>query len=120
MTHRVAHALRAAVGASVQCLTGDEQQLAVHRDVALRPGAHEGLVQPGTLGVGDVPHLHAGEVALNDVGPAERQVGVDVIEIARGAPVDRSEEHTSELQSLAYLVCRLLLEKKKTNYQRTY
>src|SRR2546425_4344370 len=30
-------------------------------------------------------------------------------------PVDvaRSEEHTSELQSLAYLVCRLLLEKKK-------
>src|SRR2546425_9013028 len=30
----------------------------------------------------------------------------------------RSEEHTSELQSLAYLVCRLLLEKKKiiTNY----
>src|SRR2546425_2775840 len=29
----------------------------------------------------------------------------------------RSEEHTSELQSLAYLVCRLLLEKKK---KRTY
>src|SRR2546425_7563322 len=28
-------------------------------------------------------------------------------------PPPRSEEHTSELQSLAYLVCRLLLEKKK-------
>src|SRR2546425_7051607 len=28
----------------------------------------------------------------------------------------RSEEHTSELQSLAYLVCRLLLEKKKVGY----
>src|SRR5205823_12265785 len=28
---------------------------------------------------------------------------------------ERSEEHTSELQSLAYLVCRLLLEKKKQN-----
>src|SRR6266404_4282726 len=28
----------------------------------------------------------------------------------------RSEEHTSELQSLAYLVCRLLLEKKKTQH----
>src|SRR2546425_7010814 len=27
--------------------------------------------------------------------------------------IHRSEEHTSELQSLAYLVCRLLLEKKK-------
>src|SRR2546425_9610103 len=33
----------------------------------------------------------------------------------------RSEEHTSELQSLAYLVCRLLLEKKKkkTNIMNT-
>src|SRR5687767_1287519 len=29
------------------------------------------------------------------------------------SPISRSEEHTSELQSLAYLVCRLLLEKKK-------
>src|SRR5687767_15322651 len=29
----------------------------------------------------------------------------------------RSEEHTSELQSLAYLVCRLLLEKKKIRVQ---
>src|SRR5687767_15420489 len=29
----------------------------------------------------------------------------------------RSEEHTSELQSLAYLVCRLLLEKKKKHYK---
>src|SRR2546423_8363528 len=29
-----------------------------------------------------------------------------------GARCPRSEEHTSELQSLAYLVCRLLLEKK--------
>src|SRR2546425_12945500 len=31
--------------------------------------------------------------------------------------IARSEEHTSELQSLAYLVCRLLLEKKKTQLQ---
>src|SRR3712207_8670071 len=29
----------------------------------------------------------------------------------------RSEEHTSELQSRQYLVCRLLLEKKKNNYK---
>src|SRR5205823_150660 len=34
--------------------------------------------------------------------------------------VIRSEEHTSELQSLAYLVCRLLLEKKKQNSELTY
>src|SRR2546425_3717310 len=32
----------------------------------------------------------------------------------------RSEEHTSELQSLAYLVCRLLLEKKKKKKQFTF
>src|SRR2546425_3347493 len=31
---------------------------------------------------------------------------------------DRSEEHTSELQSLAYLVCRLLLEKKKKKQKK--
>src|SRR2546425_3954273 len=34
-------------------------------------------------------------------------------------PRRRSEEHTSELQSLAYLVCRLLLEKKKKEWRRS-
>src|SRR3989441_4397537 len=34
-----------------------------------------------------------------------------------GGGVRRSEEHTSELQSLAYLVCRLLPEKKKKTEQ---
>src|SRR2546425_5359051 len=34
------------------------------------------------------------------------------------ATAARSEEHTSELQSLAYLVCRLLLEKKKKTIAR--
>src|SRR2546425_7532991 len=36
------------------------------------------------------------------------------------ALVGRSEEHTSELQSLAYLVCRLLLEKKKKQHRKTF
>src|SRR5438445_7852515 len=35
-------------------------------------------------------------------------------------PAPRSEEHTSELQSRQYLVCRLLLEKKKKNHKRCY
>src|SRR3712207_8421757 len=35
------------------------------------------------------------------------------------APTPRSEEHTSELQSRQYLVCRLLLEKKKNYIQTT-
>src|SRR5690606_40169550 len=34
-------------------------------------------------------------------------------------PIDRSEEHTSELQSREKLVCRLLLEKKNTHGART-
>src|SRR2546429_2116666 len=38
---------------------------------------------------------------------------------AREARKARSEEHTSELQSRLHLVCRLLLEKKKTKYQRS-
>src|SRR2546425_9251293 len=37
----------------------------------------------------------------------------------REVAVERSEEHTSELQSLAYLVCRLLLEKKKKKNRET-
>src|SRR5687767_15986414 len=46
-----------------------------------------------------------------------RRTGTDgANEAARyiASEFSRSEEHTSELQSLAYLVCRLLLEKKKT------
>src|SRR5687767_9843663 len=39
-------------------------------------------------------------------------------EVERRVP-ERSEEHTSELQSLAYLVCRLLLEKKNTTRDST-
>src|SRR3712207_9476204 len=59
-----------------------------------------------------LPLLHlAGQV---EVGGA-RQVGVDAaLHAYLGRPGGpRSEEHTSELQSRQYLVCRLLLEKKK-------
>src|SRR2546425_9404329 len=54
-----------------------------------------------------------------------RAVGGDLLRgrAAGDALRGRSEEHTSELQSLAYLVCRLLLEKKKknnTNQNKTY
>src|SRR3712207_9014810 len=47
------------------------------------------------------------------LGPvARRQVELDGTGLG-AAVADRSEEHTSELQSRQYLVCRLLLEKKK-------
>src|SRR5437016_13684082 len=43
--------------------------------------------------------------------PFERKL--EIVGIGYRAQVQRSEEHTSELQSLTNLVCRLLLEKKK-------
>src|SRR2546425_3939899 len=67
------------------------------------------LPEMGALAYPDTPEV-ASAVILSETAAANdrrryfRRVG-------------RSEEHTSELQSLAYLVCRLLLEKKKT--QRT-
>src|SRR3712207_7513139 len=62
------------------------------------------------------------------VDPQDRQlvaaalgVGVDADDLAlAGVELSlRSEEHTSELQSRQYLVCRLLLEKKKKQYNQT-
>src|SRR5436853_3776803 len=38
--------------------------------------------------------------------------------VGQGGDLSRSEEHTSELQSLRHLVCRLLLEKKKKTTHR--
>src|SRR5205823_12630286 len=50
--------------------------------------------------------------AANSRDGRQRDRQANVLGFRRGR-VLRSEEHTSELQSLAYLVCRLLLEKKK-------
>src|SRR3712207_6860764 len=47
-------------------------------------------------------------------------VGVMVATDAQRSLTERSEEHTSELQSRQYLVCRLLLEKKKTHSTQTH
>src|SRR3712207_8979940 len=44
----------------------------------------------------------------------ERTVAHDVVHVGVAVHVERSEEHTSELQLRQYLVCRLLLEKKKS------
>src|SRR3712207_8285297 len=65
--------------------------------------------------VGDVPEAepgpHHGAVAAAERGAADRHQRPADDQLA---PHDaRSEEHTSELQSRQYLVCRLLLEKKK-------
>src|SRR3712207_8708358 len=71
---------------------------------------------------------HAGDVGLGedagvghqDVDPAHTRPGLGEHPLHLGLVGDvRSEEHTSELQSRQYLVCRLLLEKKKTKYSVT-
>src|SRR5947209_13951991 len=62
--------------------------------------------------------LRAAELSANAVMKATNVDGVYTADPKRDAK--RSEEHTSELQSRQYLVCRLLLEKKKknTNYEQ--
>src|SRR5205823_13495280 len=46
------------------------------------------------------------------IGPGRPAEDAEPVVRRRAVGLSRSEEHTSELQSLAYLVCRLLLEKK--------
>src|SRR5260370_16826185 len=65
--------------------------------------------------------------AIHSRSPSPRAAASVPLTIAtdRGAPpikigsINRSEEHTSELQSHLNLVCRLLLEKKKTKHTKT-
>src|SRR3712207_7933987 len=67
-----------------------------------RSGVGQGVAQP---------HIRHAEARLRRQHAGEQRPGVGM---PRGAEqrVGRSEEHTSELQSRQYLVCRLLLEKK--------
>src|SRR3712207_7110085 len=51
--------------------------------------------------------------ALGSEVQIDHAIGVGSTDRLPPAPLDRSEEHTSELQSRQYLVCRLLFEKKK-------
>src|SRR2546425_8171445 len=65
-----------------------------------------------TVATAPPPPHDAGREALLD---SLRQAALGEYEILAQRGLTRSEEHTSELQSLAYLVCRLLLEKKITH-----
>src|SRR5262245_65895445 len=96
--HQVARLQRDAVRAELVGEPGDTQ-----RRMAEHTGGHTGLLDLG--------------VAVHDAAdPAQ----VDL----HGSDRPRSEEHTSELQSLRHLVCRLLLEKKnkqkRTTAAKTY
>src|SRR5258707_11437035 len=58
------------------------------------------------------------ENRLGPARPSERQIQTHRVGPRACSARSRSEEHTSELQSRQYLVCRLLLEKKKKEWDR--
>src|SRR3712207_7314095 len=79
--------------------------------------------QPGGVlevsGFGAVAGV-AGEQPAGAVHPCPTASQISAVEQVEGDPERaRSEEHTSELQSRQYLVCRLLLEKKKKTVSYT-
>src|SRR3712207_8587689 len=67
----------------------------------------------------DLPRV-LNELSVTNSGPIDLEAGFGPCAVHRQpefqSPAERSEEHTSELQSRQYLVCRLLLEKKKKKY----
>src|SRR2546425_4741728 len=86
-----------------------ERRIVAARDLlprAKNPGAAVDVVDEAD----EVEAALAGEIA-HHLSELARAVDQDLLH--------RSEEHTSELQSLAYLVCRLLLEKKKNKTTTT-
>src|SRR3712207_8652543 len=85
--------------------------------------AVSGFAQKGTIELGarlnysfDKPHAGIGVVGRYQIDRHFRpELTANFYPAEDGVRSWRSEEHTSELQSRQYLVCRLLLEKKKTD-----
>src|SRR2546430_12348905 len=76
----------------------------------------------GLVAIGEGAVERGDEIGLRSLGVFDLQVGTFLPErdgTKQILGIGRSEEHTSELQSQSNLVCRLLLEKKKTNRLQT-
>src|SRR3989441_9395451 len=88
-----------------------EYVLRTGRPLLATPEVHEQLVAAGEAELIGAPSIDWMGVPLT---VKDRTIGIVAAQTySAGVRYGRSEEHTSELQSLAYLVCRLLLEKKK-------
>src|SRR2546427_8440234 len=88
----------------------------VRRDVVRKRGGDAPALEVDPLRVGDtVRHTHLPEGPPEPPGPRKRPIVIEegMPQLVEDQPAQRSEEHTSELQSQSNLVCRLLLEKKK-------
>src|SRR5690348_17854867 len=66
----------------------------------------------------DAPRPHRGRARPPDGGVRAMRLAAVAVVVVCATAAARSEEHTSELQSPVHLVCRLLLEKKKTHQPR--
>src|SRR5690625_6866442 len=84
------------------------QTLSLPDALPISPGPRDRAVSVGEVAM--APVAEAGE-------PDTSRTGWKTSDMAP-LPQDRSEEHTSELQSRGHLVCRLLLEKKKNGTGR--
>src|SRR5205823_6848713 len=97
--------------------TTEISTLSLHDALPISRGELAGrvaVITGGASGIGRATaHLLASRGAHVVVADLNRGGGEEVAAQLESEFGARSEEHTSELQSLAYLVCRLLLEKKK-------
>src|SRR3989441_13369447 len=105
---RIPHDAPAAVTRHHRRGLGERLGVVAHFEGPIEPDVHP-------LGVlADDDEIDVGVATTGHDRLDRADVGIQLELLALKGPLTtRSEEHTSELQSLAYLVCRLLLEKKK-------
>src|SRR2546425_6124481 len=99
-------------------------QKRLHRKVVETSGAESSCeaISPRWMKICSSSVMPVDWPAVASVGTGSTLKASIVLTVAvlfEGEKISRSEEHTSELQSLAYLVCRLLLEKKKKKNDQT-
>src|SRR5205823_10189849 len=85
-------------------------------DLMTEIGKTYGGGQPDITGANDGNGTHILKSVTKGIERISHYAGTHTVVRGTRNLKNRSEEHTSELQSLAYLVCRLLLEKKKKNH----